>query len=106
MGDRNYWSPRLFEQFSEEQGLELLAPYKSKKGEKEPWPRWLVQKRRRIETVFSQLVERYNAKKRWARERWHLTNRWLRKVLSHTVVVYFCQRVGLSPLSFAELLTG
>ena len=22
-----------------EQGLELLAPYKSKKGEKEPWPR-------------------------------------------------------------------
>jgi len=56
--------------------------------------------------VFSQLVERYNAKKRWARDRWHLTSRWLRKVLSHTVAVYFCQRVGLSPLSFAELLTG
>jgi hypothetical protein len=106
LGDRNYWSPRLFEQFSEEQELELLAPYKSKKPEKEPWPRWLVQKRRRIETVFSQLVERYNAKKRWARDRWHLTSRWLRKVLSHTVAVYFCQRVGLSPLSFAELLTG
>jgi hypothetical protein len=106
LGDRNYWSPRLFEQLSEEQGLELLAPYKSKKREKEPWPRWLVQKRRRIETVFSQLVERYNAKKRWARDRWHLTSRWLRKVLSHTVAVYFCQRVGLSPLSFAELLTG
>jgi Transposase DDE domain len=105
LGDRNYWSPQLTERL-DEQGLELLAPYKSKKREKQPWPRWLVQKRRRIETVFSQLVERYNAKKRWARDRWHLTSRWLRKVLSHTVAVYFCQRVGLSPLSFAELLTG
>jgi hypothetical protein len=107
LGDRNYWSPDLTEQFGAG-GLELLAPYKkSKKREKERWPRWLVQKRRRIETVFSQLVERYNAKKRWARDRWHLTSRWLRKVLSHTAVaVYFCQRVGLSPLSFAELLTG
>lgn len=105
LGDRNYWSPPLTERL-DEQGLELLAPYKSKKREKQPWPRWLVQKRRRIETVFSQLVERYNAKKRWARDRWHLTSRWLRKVLSHTVAVYFCQRVGLSPLSFAELLTG
>jgi len=83
----------------------LFAPYKSKKREKEPWSRWLIQKRRRIETVISQLVECYNAKKRWERDRWHLTNLWLREVLSHTVVVYFCQRVGLSPLSFAELLT-
>jgi hypothetical protein len=53
----------------------LLAPYKPKKKEKEPWPRWLVQKRRRIERVISQLVERYNAKKVWARDRWHLTSR-------------------------------
>jgi hypothetical protein len=75
-----------------------LAPCKkSKKREKEPWPRWLVQKRRRIETVISQLVECYNAKKRWARDRWHLTSRW-QKELSHTAVAvyFFCQRVGLS----------
>ena len=64
MGDRNYWSPRLSEQFSAEQGLGLLAPYESKKREEQPWPRWLVQKRRRIGTVFSQLVERHNAKER------------------------------------------
>ncbi len=57
--------------------------------------------------MFSQLVERYNTKKkRWARDRWHFISRWLRKVLSHTVAVYFCQRVGLSPLFFSELLTG
>ncbi len=104
LGDRNYWSPDLTERLGSE-GLGLLVPYKSKKREEEPWPRWLTQKRRRIETVISQLVERYNAKKVWARDRWHLTSRFLRKVLSHTMAVHFCQQVGLSPLRFAELLT-
>jgi DDE family transposase len=75
LGDRNYWSPELAEERLGEEGLALLAPYTSKKREKEPRPRWLVQKRRRIETVFSQLVERYRAKKVRARDRWHLTSR-------------------------------
>jgi hypothetical protein len=65
-----------------------------------------VHKRRRIEPVISQLAERYGAKKRWARDRWHLTSRWLRKVLSHTVSFYLCQRTELSsPLRFSELVT-
>ena len=103
VGDRNYWSADLMERLGGE-GLHLLAPYKSKKRERKSWPHWLTQKRRRIETVISQLTERYNAKKVWARDRWHLTSRFLRKVLSHTVVVHFCQLVGLPPLRFAELL--
>jgi hypothetical protein len=107
LGDRNYWSPNLTERLSE-QGLDLLAPYKKKseKGDKRPWPRWLTQKRRRIETVFSQLRERYRAKRVRARDRWHLASRWLRKVLSHTVGVYLCQQIGFSsPLRFSDLLT-
>lgn len=104
LADKNYWSPDLTERLGTK-GLRLLTPFKSKKKEKKPWPRWLVQKRRRIVTVISQITERYNAKKVWARDRWHLTSRWLQKVLSHTVAVYFCQQVGLSPLRFAELLT-
>jgi hypothetical protein len=105
LADRNYWSPQLTEHLGE-QGLDLLAPYKSKKREKEPWPRWLTQKRRRIETVAGQLVERYRAKKVWARDRWHLTSRWLRKVLSHTMGFYLCQSGEdcSSPLRFSELL--
>ncbi len=106
LGDRNYWSPELTRRL-EDEGLRLLAPYKSKKREGAPWPRWLTQKRRRIETVISQLVERYGAKKVWARDRWHLTSRWLRKVLSHTMSFYLYQSTGRcsSPLRFAELLT-
>ena len=104
LGDRKYWSPELAERLGEE-GLRLLAPYKSKKRERKRWPRWLVRKRRRIETLISQITERYRAKRLWARDRWHLTSRWLRKVLSHTMAVYFCQQIGLSPLRFAQLLT-
>jgi hypothetical protein len=105
LGDRNYWSPNLTRWLGE-QGLDLLAPYKYKKGEKKPWPRSLVHKRRRVETVFSQFTERYRAKRVRARDRWHLASRWLRKVLSHTVSVYLCQQSGFSsPLRFSDLLT-
>jgi hypothetical protein len=89
-----------------EEGLDLLAPYKSKKKEeKGSWPRSLTQKRRKIETIIGQLVERYKAKKVWAKDRWHLISRWLRKLLSHTFAVYLCQQVDLPPLRFARLVT-
>jgi hypothetical protein len=105
LGDRNYWSPTKKEALAE-QGILLEAPYKSKKREQQPWPRWLVQKRRRIETVFSQLVGRYQAKTVWARDLWHLCSRWLRKILSHTVAVFLTQQAGLpSPLQFHRLIT-
>ena len=108
LGDRNYHSPNLSEALMHSpRGLELVAPQKSSKKERHhPWPRWLVNKRRRIETVFSQFVERFKAKKVWARDRWHLTSRFVRKILSHTVAVYFSQQAGLcSPLRFSELVT-
>jgi hypothetical protein len=82
-----------------------LTPYKSAKREKIPWPRWLSHKRYLIDTVFSQLTERFHAKRVWARDTWHFLSRWLRKILSHTVAVLFCQQLDLSPLHFAELIT-
>jgi hypothetical protein len=83
----------------------LLTPYKSSTKEKQPWLRSLVQKRRRIETVIAQMVGRYKAKKVWARDRWHLRSRWLRKILSHTLAVWLCQQANLPPLRFSQLLT-
>jgi hypothetical protein len=103
LGDRNYWKPDL-QLALKEQGLTLLAPYKSAKRQKFYYPHWLVEKRYRIETMFGQLVDRFHAKKVWARDAWHLTSRWLRKLLSHLIAVLFCQRCGLSPLRFSELL--
>ena len=104
LDDRNYWKPD-WQLALKEQGLALMAPYKSAKRQKFRYSHWLVEKRYRIETVFGQLVDRFHAKKVWARDAWHLISRWWRKLLSHLVAVLFCQQLGLSPLRFSELLT-
>lgn len=104
-GDRNYWSPELFERL-QVKGLWLVAPFKSAKHEKKSWPRHLKHARYRIETVFGQLVDRYHAKRVWARDLWHLTSRWMRKLLSHALASLFCVQQDLSLLSFSKLITS
>lgn len=104
LADRNYWKPELFEHLKA-QGLYLLTPYKSSKREKQAYPRRLTHMRYRIETVFGQLVERFHIKRVWARDLWHLTSRWMRKFLSHTLAVFFCAfHQQPSYLSFATLI--
>jgi len=104
LGDRNYWKPDLAH-WLVLHGIDLVAPYKFRLHDKQPWPRWLTNTRRRIETVIGQFVERYHAKKVWARDIWHVSSRWLRKLLSHTFAVFLCQQQGLDPLKLAELVT-
>jgi Transposase DDE domain len=104
LGDRNYWSPAPAEQFRAA-GLRLLAPFRQASREPKPWPRRLVNTRRRIETVIGQLVGRFHARQVWARAAWHFYSRLLRKVLGHTLFVGLCQQRGLLPLRMAELLT-
>lgn len=104
LGDRNYWSPTLAEQFRAG-GLRLLAPFRKASRERKPWPRRLVNTRRRIETVIGQLVGRFHARQVWARDSWHFLSRLLRKVLGHTLFVSLCQQHDLLPLRMAELLT-
>jgi IS5 family transposase len=99
LGDKAYQSKRLDAELSEL--VQLEAPSRSEDGK---WPRSLVQIRRRIETVISQLCERFNAKRVWARDRWHLTVRWIRKLCSHTMAMLLCYRHGHPPLQFAELI--
>jgi hypothetical protein len=103
LGDRNYWKPELTASL-QSQGLQLLAPFRKASREKKPWPRWLVNTRRRIETVIGQLVERFHCKQVWARDAWHFFSRLLRKVLGHTLFVSLCQQCDLRPLRMAELL--
>jgi Transposase DDE domain len=105
LGDGAYWSPRLREDLAM-QGLALLAPPRGAAAKAGGWPHWLVQSRRRSETVLSQLTERYHAKRMWARDVWHLAARWLRKLVSHTTGLLLCQRSGLSSLAFAKLIAA
>ena len=104
IGDRNYWSPRLTEELRQD-GVTLVAPFGSRR--RDPWPRFrstLSRLRYRIDTVFGQLVDRYQAKRVWTRDAWHLRARLLRKVLSHTVAFLLNQSQGNSPLQLSKLL--
>jgi len=103
LADRNYWKPVLRDALRE-QGLFLLTPFKSAKREPFHFPIQLTHMRYRIETVIGQLVERFHAKKVWARDAWHLTSRWMRKLLSHTIAVLFCCQAQLPPLRLANLV--
>jgi hypothetical protein len=87
----------------------LLARFK-RKGETEKqrglvWPRWLSARRQKIESVFSQLVERYKMKVVRTRDTWHFSSRFVRKILSHTMALVFCRKEGISPTRFSELLS-
>lgn len=104
VGDRNYHSPKTREQL-ESMGIELVAPYSSKK--RDPHPKrsaFLSRIRYRIDTVFSQLTERYCIKRVWARDLWRLASRLLRKVLSHTVAFLLNHQMGNPPLQLSKLL--
>jgi Transposase DDE domain len=104
IGDRNYHSPKTTEELVG-MGVELVAPYSSKKRDPTPKKSALLSRfRYRIDTVFSQLTERYSVKRVWARDMWHLTSRLLRKVLSHTVAFLLNHQIGNSPLQLSKLL--
>jgi hypothetical protein len=104
LGDRNYWAPALTAELAPA-GIALRAPVKKRATDPAPQrSRLLNRVRWRIETVASQLVERYHLKRVWARDTWPLTSRILRKVLSHTVCVLLCLERGYPPLQFARLL--
>lgn len=106
LADRNYWNPHLRAELAAE-GITLLAPYRHRSEDPTPLRSHLLNRmRRQIETIASQLVERFHLKRVWARDAWHLTNRILRKVLSHTLAIRFNQARGTDePRQLAQLLT-
>jgi Transposase DDE domain len=110
LADRNYWSPELREQLHDVEGGPMLMARFKRKNETEKerglvWPRWLSAKRQKIESVFSQLVSRFNMKRVRTKDAWHFSSRFMRKILSHTMAVVFCRREGLPPTRFWQLLT-
>jgi len=105
IGDRNYHSPDLQEKLKEDNSnLKLLAPFKNKKRDPDPKRSALLSHwRYRIETVNSQLCQRFGLKQLWARDVWHLLNRLLRIVLCHTLCFRLNIQFGNPPLQLAKL---
>jgi DDE family transposase len=104
LGDRNFWSPRVRAELASKD-MCLVAPYRWRS--RDPWPQFsrdLSRWRYRIDTIFGQLVERTAVKRIWAHDRWHLTNRLLRKILMHTLAVFTNLTLGRPPLHLADLV--
>lgn len=105
IGDRNYWPPLLTEALAA-LGVCLLAPCRQASQDPDPArSHYLRRIRYRIETVFGQLVARYQVKRVRARDLWHLQSRLMRKVLSHTVAVFLNHALGHPPRQLAHLLS-
>src|SRR5262249_15241654 len=84
LGDRNYWSPTTRAEFRAAGG-DLVAPYKQ--GVHDPDPgrsEVLLAVRRRIETVFSHLVEWFDCRRVRGRDPWDLEHPLVREILGPT----------------------
>jgi hypothetical protein len=105
LGDRNYWKPELIEEMREKR-VEMVVPFKlASRDRNREASKWMSGYRYRIESVFSQMAERFEMKRVWARDLWHLSSRVMRKVLSHTAAIVINRVEGNSPLRLADLLT-
>lgn len=103
VGDRGYYNPAMRQALAAD-GVTLLAPYYQKCRDPDPKrSSRLASIRYRIETVFSQLAERYHMKWTWARDNWHLIHRITRKILSHTVMIFINVQMSNPALSFDRL---
>lgn len=103
IGDRAYYNPEM-RRLLEAGGVTLHAPYYQKSRDPDPEESSrLASVRYRIETVNGQLAVRYHMKQTWARDTWHLLHRIIRKILSHTVMIYLDVQEINPPLSFDRL---
>ena len=82
-----------------------MAPYKQ--GQHDPEPERsevLLAVRRRIETVFSHLVEWLDCRRVRVRDLWHLEHRLVRKILVLTVAAWLNALAGRLPLRLEPLV--
>jgi hypothetical protein len=61
--------------------------------------------RRLIETVGSQLTERFHIQRLKVRKGWTLLATWYRKILAHTMCAWLNKLYGHDPLDFEGLVT-
>jgi len=107
LGDKGYIRPQ-FKADCEALGIDLQTPVRQNMKERRPrwWLTLLQRVRKRIETVISQLEQRFGLAKTRVRDAWHLTNQVTRKLLAHPVGVWLNLRQGREPLDLDGLLAA
>jgi hypothetical protein len=92
----------------ERQGVMVITPARKNMTETVPFQlRKLCQRwRKRIETVGSQLTERFAIEHIRVRDLWHFQHRLIRKILAHTVGVFLNLQSARNPLDLDGLLAA
>lgn len=105
LGDKGFIRPQ-FKADCEALGIDLQTPVRQNMTERRPrwWLQLLRRLRKRIETVISQLEQRFGLAKTRARDVWHLTNQVTRKLLAHTLGVWLNLHQGREPLELDGLV--
>jgi hypothetical protein len=105
LGDKGYIRPILKEELIKQE-LDLETPLRKNMKDTRPkaFVKELMSVRRRVETVIGQLAERLHMERIRVRDKWHLSNRFIRKLLAHTVGVFLNLCIGNDPLHFESLV--
>lgn len=90
LGDKGYISEEISRTLKSQYGVSLHTPVRANMEEtrEKKFLSWMKWQRKRVETVISQLVERFNIQRVRARDLWHFNNRINRKILSHTIAMH------------------
>jgi IS5 family transposase len=108
LGDKGYRSKDLQQKLWDERKVYFHTSVRRRDKKDSPLPkltiRTLTGKRRLIETVAGQLEQRFNIKTTFARDLWHLLNRIIRKILSHTVGIVLNMKMNIQPLKLRLLV--
>jgi hypothetical protein len=107
IGDKGFIDEDLKIDLYREFGVLLETPYRSNMKQKhsKKYEYLLRKSRRLIETVISQLTERFNIQKVRARDEWHLISRISRKILSHTIAIKIANHLKIdSWIEFEKII--
>jgi hypothetical protein len=105
IGDKGYIRPLLSEELKwQDIDLQTALRKNTKDSRDKTLVKQLMSVRRLVETVIGQLSERFHIEKMRARDLWHTQNRFIRKLLAHTVGVFLNYCLGQQLLQFEALV--
>jgi IS5 family transposase len=108
LGDKGYHSKDLRNRLWQQRKIYLHTSLRRIDRKTSPLSKQTIRKlsgkRRLIETVAGQLEQRFGIKTTFARDLWHLLNRIIRKILSHTTCVLLNLKLNMAPLKLRLLV--
>lgn len=108
LGDKGYRSKDLHNKLWQQRKIYFHTSLRRNDKKTSPLPRQTIRtltgKRRLIETIAGQLEQRFSIKTTFARDLWHLMNRIIRKILSHTICVLLNIKMNIDPLKLRLLV--